>query len=145
MPNQFYIYTTLTNDHAYTNWTKPTDPKMRPQIAEQVLIKGGVNLPNEHLITPLGMRTAVTDKQMEALNRNKKFLQHKERGFIVIKTDADDPEKVARRHMEKRDNSAPLTPQSEQFRDRGEDTIKPITTDKTLSAGVGKLFRGIFS
>jgi len=148
--SRFFIYSTLTNDHAYTNWTLPKEAGQRPEIKvhqdgfkEQILIKGGANLPNEHFVTPLGVRTEVTERQLEALKLNHVFQRHLAQGLLLIKDEKDDPELIARKHMAKADDSAPLTPKSEIFRDRGEDTIKPADAGSVRGRVVSAV-RGVF-
>lgn len=126
---RYYVYTTLTNDHDYTNWTNPSDKTIYPTIESHVLIRGGANRATVKQQTPLGIRTEVTELQHEQLMRNRKFLQHMDRGFIVVTTDKNDPEEIARKEMEKADNSAPLTPNSAIFKKvarDGDDVIQPV-------------------
>lgn len=147
---QYFVYSTLTNDHAYTNWTLPTEIGQRPEIKkgadgfkEQVLIKGGANVATDRLITPIGIRTAVTERQMETLKRNKTFQKHMAQGFIVVKTEKDDPEVIAQRHMEKADLSAPLTPKSEVFKEIEEKTESPL--EVSVGKRITNAVRGILS
>lgn len=138
-----FVFSTLTCDYAYTNFL-PNPAKGQPRqiilhedgFKEQIVIKGGANLSNDKFITPLGARTEVTERQLETLERNSTFQKHKKQHFILVRGDKADPDGVAREHMEPRDASAPYTPQSEIFRDRGEDTITPKVSmgDKIVGA-----------
>lgn len=121
-----FVYSTLTNDHRYTNWTRPDDQKMLPKVISEVLIKGGANRANVHGLTPLGIRTEVTDEQLESLKANKIFGRHCEQKLILVYDELEDPEIVARKHMQSADPSAPLTPNSEIFQRVNEDGEKII-------------------
>lgn len=151
LSKRYYVYSTLTNDHAYTNWTLPTEVGKRPEIKvhadgfkEQITVRGGANLHTDELKTPLGVRTEITEKQWLALQENKVFQKHLKAGLVLVKDEKDDPELIARKHMEKADMSAPLTPKSEIFKDKGEDTITPVV-DKTVRGRVVSAVRGVFS
>lgn len=94
-----YIYSTLSADVVYS-----TD-------AGEVLVHGGANIPDKHLLTPYGKVTRVTDDEYAALERNHLFKTHKENGYITAdkhKTDADH----AAAAMNGRDMSAPDTEES---------------------------------
>jgi hypothetical protein len=121
-----YIYSTLTNDYSYTNWTRPTDPNKYPEIIAQVLVKGGANRATDKLITPLGVRTEVTDQQLEQLEVNTTFKRHKDQGLIVVMTDKEDPDDIAKM-MTAKDPSAPITPNDPIFKRTDADgfSIKP--------------------
>lgn len=127
---RFYVYSTLTNDHAYTNWKKGGGAINEVIVhsdgfKEQILIKGGANLANAHIITPLGARTEITERQYECLQRNTMFQRHLKQQHLLVKNEADDPEIIARKYMQARDSAAPLTPNSDAFRGDTPDTVKP--------------------
>ena len=104
-----FIYSTLTNAQTYTNYT-PHVAGQIPVAVEEVTIKGGANLADSHFDTPFGVMTEVTDEQMEILNRNFVFNQHKKAGYITIRTDKVDPEVAVAADMQQKDGSAPHTP-----------------------------------
>ena len=114
---RFYVFSTLTNDHVYTQWTRPSDPNMGPEIIPRpVLINGGANRATypdgaQGRFTPRGVRTEVTEAQMEYLNGSTMFKRHLKKGFITVTTSKEESDLVAR-DMQKKDNSAPLTPTS---------------------------------
>lgn len=123
---RYYIYSTLTNDYAYTNWHPPAsenDPTREIQF--QCLIKGGANRANDRLITPKGVRTEVTEQQHDELHKNTTFQKHLKQGFILVMTSKEDPEEVATAGMKARDGSAPLTPDHPMFKGTAENTPKP--------------------
>lgn len=126
-----YVYSTLTNDHNYTNWSTPSEKSMiRNVIPGAVLIKGGANLANVEnpRVAPRGVVTEITDKQLEYLEQNSVFRKHKNSGLILVLQSRVDPETVAQQDMKDKDNSAPLTPKSDIFGRVGPDgeTIKPM-------------------
>lgn len=131
-----FVYSTLTCPHNYTNWRLSDDKRKLPAVESVVTIKGGANLANAKQITVLGVRTQVTAEQLECLERNTVFQRHKKKGFITVFNDQEDPETVAKKHMEARDNSAPITPNSEIFKKADETAVKP-------TEGRGKIL-GIF-
>jgi hypothetical protein len=99
-----------------------------PEIIAQVVIKGGANLATDRLITPLGVRTEVTDQQLEQLEQNTIFQKHKKQGFIVVMSDKEDPDDIAK-GMTPKDQSAPVTPNDPIFKRHDADgfAIKPST------------------
>lgn len=102
-----HVFSTLSNDNCYTNYEKGGADM--PVIRAKVLIKGGTNVANARLITPLGVVTTVTDEELVELERNPVFQKHKEKGFVRVEKKKHDPEKVAG-GMKTRDLSAPLVP-----------------------------------
>lgn len=94
-----YIYSTLSADVVYTT------------LAGDILIHGGANIPDKHLLTPYGKVTKVTDEQYEALKKVEVFKTHVENGFIRADKNKEDAEKVAS-DMTGRDESAPDTEES---------------------------------
>lgn len=89
-----YIYSTLSADVVYTT-----------QLGD-ILIAGGANIPDQHLLTPYGKVTQVTDEQYEALKGVEVFNTHVDNGFIHADANKEDAEKVAA-DMAGRDDSAP--------------------------------------
>jgi hypothetical protein len=114
---RYWIHSTLTNDHLYTQWTRPEDKNLSPEvIPDPVFIKGGANratFPDDRFgrHTPRGVMTEVTERQMEYLEGCWNFQRHKKRGLITVTTSKEDPEDIAR-DMHPKDNSAPLTDSS---------------------------------
>lgn len=103
-----YVYSTLTCNTKYTDYEKNYNLNVKKNETS-VLIKGGANLPTAGLrsiITPKGVATEVTDKQLEFLENNYHFKQHVEKGFITVDKAKVKPEKVAK-DMSAKDNSAP--------------------------------------
>jgi len=101
-----YIYSTLTAGQEYRGYKKGQGDLNN--IAWTVTINGGTNISSKNLITPEGVLTTVSDKDLALLKTNKAFLRHAERGFIIIETKKVEVERVAK-DMTKKDKSAPLS------------------------------------
>lgn len=104
-----YVYSTLTCDNIYTGYSKPADRNALPLPIKQVTIRGGSNVANKHFVTPKGVVTQVNDEDLEFLESNPGFKQHKENGFIKVEKKEVDVEKVVK-NMREKDLSAPKTP-----------------------------------
>lgn len=104
-----YIYSTLTCDNAYTIYSEGVNGLKVPQ--GRITIKGGTGIANDRLITPLGVTTQVSAEELEQLETNPIFQQHKANGFIVVQTEgkAQDAEKVAA-EMSLDNKDAPVSP-----------------------------------
>ncbi|MDD0824655.1 hypothetical protein PTQ27_09310 [Mannheimia sp. AT1] len=115
-----YIYSTLTCDQAYTIYSNGQNGLKVPQGS--ILVKGGTGIANDRLITPLGISTSVSAKELEQLKSNPIFKQHLENGFIVVQEDGkeQDAEKVAA-EMSLDNKDAPVTPSDYQ---EGENATK---------------------
>lgn len=86
-----YVYSTLSCDQKYTNYHETDTPG--PNVAKgSVLIKGGANVAQKRFIaddgtnTPAGVRTEVTEAELELLLANEGFVGHMDRGFIEVTT-----------------------------------------------------------
>lgn len=118
-----YVFSTLTAGQDYTLYE--VNPSGVNMVKAVVSIKGGANLPDKHLITPLGVVTEVTDDGLAILNRIDDFKRHKELGFITVQERKDDVEAVVA-DMEQRDESAPLTPNDYV---EGDGQAKPVVVE----------------
>ena len=94
-----YIYSTLAADVVYTT------------LAGDILIHGGANVPDQHLLTPYGKMTKISDDEYAALKDNHVFQLHVENGHIRADKHKEDPDKIAA-DMTGRDESAPDTAES---------------------------------
>jgi len=102
-----YVFSTLTNATKYVDYEEGgADLKHE---ARSVRIEGGTGIATKHLITPLGVMTAIEAKDYEWLKDNFHFKEHVKNGFIKVEKKAYDPEKVAS-DMPVGDGSAPITP-----------------------------------
>jgi hypothetical protein len=101
-----YVFSTLANDQLYQNWNHAGNDV--PSKGHAVLIKGGTGVANQRLITPLGIMTEIDDADLEELEKNQGFKDHKDKGFITVQKKKADTEKVAA-DMNLKDESAPLT------------------------------------
>ncbi len=103
----YYVYSTLSCDNLYTGYT--SGGADLPQIDAQVHIKGGSNVIDKRLFTPLGVVTEIDESQLAVLEQNEDFKLHKNNGFITIEKRKVDAE-VAAANMELKDRSAQITP-----------------------------------
>lgn len=111
MADRIFIYSTLTAPQEYTVYS-PVDLSNQiviPSVIESVKIAGGANVADSRQITLRGVRTEVTEEQLDILKRVPLFLEHEKRGFITVRSDKVDPE-VAAAEMKQKDDSAPVTP-----------------------------------
>lgn len=106
------IYSTLSNPQKYAAYKKGAR-KERSVIDEEntVRVQGRANVADSKFITVAGYKTRVSDHQLEMLMQNKVFLLHKENGYITIRNDDIEVEKVIKNEMSPRDVSAPVTPE----------------------------------
>jgi len=108
MSGRIWIFSTLTASQNYTTYAQGGADL--PLTDRQILIRGGANLADKHIITPRGVATEVTEEQYAVLQTIDAFQQHLKGGFLsVSKTKPE--EEVAAADLNSRDDSAPLTPQ----------------------------------
>lgn len=131
-----YCYSTLTNDHRYTNYKPSAPTASHNEIESEVLVMGGANRTTAQLVTPLGVRTEIDDEQYEALKKNLVFQSHLKTGLVVVRPDKVDPEVAVAADMTQRDNSAPLTPETLAT---SEDGPKPMEEKPSLMDKVRKM------
>ena len=117
--HDYYVYSTLTADTAFTGWKKIGEDKV-PEKDGVVLVKGGTGVANRHFLTPHGVVTGVSTEEAEFLMAHPLFQQQEKDGFVKIEKAKVDPEVVAA-DMKLRDGSSPLVPE-----DFGEDDPKPV-------------------
>lgn len=103
-----YVFSTLTADQLYTVWGKAA-PGGAVAPEHQILIKGGSNISDKHVVTRIGVMTAVSDDDLIDLETIDLFKLHQKNGFITVKKKKAAPETVAA-DMVTRDASAPTTP-----------------------------------
>jgi len=114
------IISTLSTDVSYTNYRAKSEKEGGANIAlDSVLIKGGANVAQKHLIEAEdgnfypGFATYVSEDELAVLEGNETFKTHRENGFIkIVKAEKVSVEKIARevaKDMEAADQSAPLT------------------------------------
>lgn len=103
-----HIYSTLSNDQAYTVYAKAENGN---NLVEHVIhVAGKANVADRKtLITPRGVVTSVTAEQAALLGKCDMFKRHVDRGFITVSDKLASGDEVAR-SLTKADKSAPLTP-----------------------------------
>lgn len=110
MPN---VFSKLANSQKYTGYAPPlegTDGRVNT-VESHVHIRGGANLADKFLQTPLGVMTPVTDDEAKFLEEHNIFKLHKKNGFVSIeyKAKASDVDAVVADMGDTVDGSAPVT------------------------------------
>ena len=118
--DEVYIFSTLTSSVEYRNHVQGGADL--PVVDKSVLIVGGTNLPDKHLITPYGVMTTISAEDFSCLQDSDLFNLPQKNGFISVRDKPAGPEKVAT-DMETRDQSAPLV--DADFKD----SEKPVKSD----------------
>lgn len=108
MSKKLYVTSTLGQDVHYTDY-RPGGADL-PQKGEGVTIYGGTAvMDSKRLVTPQGVVTSITPEDLEILERNNVFQQHRDNGFVTVSDVNRDPEVTVAGGMEQKDNSAQLT------------------------------------
>lgn len=113
-----YVLSKLANTQIYTQYAKGANNMNIP--CAHVEIKGGADVTDKNLVTPQGVITKITDKDLDILKANKDFQKHLDRGHVKYFGTQPNIEKNVDK-MEK-DNSRPLTP--EDYRKKGKKAPK---------------------
>lgn len=103
------IYSTLSASVEYTFY-KSNDVKELGIIERKILVEGGAGIANKVFQTPEGLVTVVSDDDYEHLKNHQVFQMHVKNGFIKVEKNTAPIDKVVA-GMQKRDQSAPLTPE----------------------------------
>lgn len=107
---KIYVYSTLSNDQNYITWAETPEGSLVGVKEHEVLIKGGANIATKHFDTPAGVRTEITDFDLDHLKRNMCFQKHVDGGFIQVREEKVDAEVAVGAGMNQKDESAPVTP-----------------------------------
>jgi hypothetical protein len=118
-----FVYSTLTCDNIFPVYVENKDPHALPRIIHKIVIKGGhgVKLQKE-LHTPFGVRTQVSDSDLELLMKDLNFKKQISAGFITVDNKKVVAEKKAA-DMNPKDGSAPMTPKDFEKSDISEETL----------------------
>ncbi len=103
-----YVYSTISNDVDYAVY-RNTSSKELSIIDRVVTISGKANVATKKLITPKGVVTEVSEKDLEFLLNDFHFKEHMAAGFVCIEKREHSVEKVIK-NMTEKDRSAPKTP-----------------------------------
>ena len=121
-----FVYSTATCSTTY-NIFHPGNDKDISRTKHKILIKGGANVANKHIVTSRGVVTEVSDEDLKLLMGDYHFQQHMAAGFLTVDAIKTSPNKVAK-NMEAKDASAPKTPEDPEFQGttkvHGSDTKK---------------------
>ena len=108
-----FVYSTGTCSTTY-NIFEDTNAKDISRVKHAILIKGGANVANKHIVTPRGVVTEVSDSDLALLMKDPHFQQHMKAGFLSVEDHKVSANKVAK-DMEPKDKSAPRTPEDPEF------------------------------
>lgn len=109
MSKEHYVFSTLSTDTAYTDYADGGGDM--PVVKSTITIKGGANVADKNLVTPMGVMTKVSEEELAALKNNKVFQLHEKNGYIkVMEKPYGIEEVVVGEGMKEKDASAPLTP-----------------------------------
>ncbi len=141
-----HIYSTMANSTEYVNYIRH-NPQGVNVVGRTVLIKGGSGINRQHMQTPLGVHTAISEEDFEWLQNDPNFKEHQKKGYIVVRKDEVHPEKVAAdmatRQWVKdatgnvvRGDAFPVTPEDFSEKPVGEKltAIKPTNNKKSKAA-----------
>lgn len=108
------VFSRLANSQKYTGY-KPASQTKDGQVNTvdtYVLIRGGANLIDKHLQTPLGVPTRITEEEAAFLETHNIFNVHRDNGFVTIENSATerDVDAVVADMGDEADGSAPITP-----------------------------------
>jgi hypothetical protein len=103
-----HVYSTLANSQEFTTYL-PGGADL-PIVDRQVLVKGGAGIATKNLLTPLGVHTAISEDDYNAIKDLKHFKDFVDRGHIrVEKRQAAELERIVS-DMNPRDPGGPITP-----------------------------------
>lgn len=103
-----HVYSTLANPQVFTTY-RPGGADLQV-IDREVPIAGGAGIASKNLITPLGVHTAITVDDYEAIKDLQHFARFVESGHIrVEKKKAAELERIVS-DMNPRDPGGPITP-----------------------------------
>lgn len=105
-----FVYSTATCSTTYVVYAENMPNAPHSVSLHKILIKGGANIANKHVMTPRGVATEVSDSDLEILMKDQNFLKAMKLGFITVdkgRSEKDIDKKV--KDMQSRDGSAPKT------------------------------------
>ena len=122
-----YVISSATSDICYPLY-EPIAPRSPvAKIKKKILIHGGANLAplTGRLITPKGVATHVSDEDMAFLEESEAFKRHVKAGYMHVEKTDKNPDAVATEHLQARDGSAPLTPNSPEVLNNCDKVVVP--------------------
>ena len=122
-----YVFSTLPVDMIYTGYV--TREGSEPLLARSVFIKGGAGIANDRFITEVGVRTEVSDEELQVMLADHTCKLHMANGYITLQKKSHDVEKVAA-DMKRGDKSSPLEPTDFDLENDEITAIKPVLDEK---------------
>lgn len=108
-----FVYSTASCSTVY-NVFHEDNAKDIARVKHKILIKGGANVANKHIVTPKGVVTEVSEDDLNILKKDFHFLAAMKAGFLTFEETKVSANKVAK-DMEAKDGSAPKTPDDAEF------------------------------
>ena len=116
-----YIYSNLTCNQLYTVYGELSKDGAPAVAKKQILVKGGHGVVDkDHIVTPKGVVTTVSDSDAKLLAESDMFKRHEDAGYITVEDKEHKAEDVSK-GLEAKDKSAPKV---------AEDFKKAPTTSK---------------
>lgn len=129
-----HIYSTLANPQRFVVYAPPPEVGMLPVVAREVLIKGGAGIASKNLITPIGVHTAITQDEYDAICGLEHFTRFVASGHITVQQKVINDIDRAVSDMNPRDPGGPLTP-ADYMNEKADGSVPlPVELDK---AGTG--------
>ncbi len=81
-----YVYSALANNQFYNFYDYKVPEGTPPKSIREkgVLVLGGANVNNKHLVTPKGVATRITPEEYEVLKQNYVFNLHVKNGHVLV-------------------------------------------------------------
>lgn len=136
------IFSTASADTVYILYASRNVNEV-PAIKAKVTIKGKANVAvqikrgdtdrQDH--TPVGVKTVVSDQELELLRANLSFQRHVEKGFLVIDRESAKIPSVVK-NMEGKDNAAPITSTTKDERVKSRIKAEHLDEEARIKAGM---------
>jgi len=125
-----YVYSTLTCDNIYNTYLPKSTVNDFNIVSKGIKINGGANVSNKNFVTNYGVLTVVSDEDLDLLEKNPCFADHKKNGFIVVDKQKLDANEVSE-DMTKKDKSAPKVPKDyKHYTQKKESGSKAVIMEK---------------
>ena len=109
MTKNVTVFSTLSASVACAIYTKKVDPNHPNKVDKKIVINGGANVANDHVITPKGVVTLVSEEDYKILKDHPSFKGYLERGFVTVDIENKKTVEKAVKNMTEKDKSAPKT------------------------------------
>ena len=133
----YHVYCTAANSTEFIRYNEH-GPRGINIPEKSVVIKGGAGINKKHVMTPLGVHTAVEDDDMEWLKDDFSFKKHISNGYITVRKAEVNPEVAAANMVthDRKSDACPIVPQDFNKAPAGDGltAIEPKTNKKSKAA-----------